>query len=546
MKKRKVNIYSLILAGVLVLGTLSACSNSSAPAASNTPASEAPASQTPASEAPSTPASEAPASEAPAPAAEGASGKIVVATENETPSLTVAEHNAVAGSYMNSITHNGLFRTDAATLEPVPDLVESYQALNDLEWEFTLKENVIFHNGDVMTADDVVASLEYVKQFPDCRMYQQRIAKVEKVDDLTIKITTEEPTAMLLTDLAHHGNFIMPKSLIDSGNDFNTNPIGTGPFLFKNWTFGDSVEFEAFDNYFEEERAAKIQEMVWRIIPEGSSRTIALEAGEVDFIVEVATQDIPRMQDNDNITVYLGPGTSHNFLMLNNELPMFSNIAVRKALDMAIDKEAVVAVALDDLANPTYVQVPTGFAGVSEEGVNNYDPDAALALLQAEGVDPSSITFDIICSNDQKRRCGEVIQGNLAEIGINVTLSSMDLATYLDVTQTGDYQTAIGGYTSSDLLSYLNGVWHSNSINASNKTRTSVPEIDALIDQASAETDASAREAILLECTKLINETCGQVPIYQDTVKRAFNSKIVAPELSASGNLNLGMVYWAE
>jgi peptide/nickel transport system substrate-binding protein len=550
MKNRKINIFSLVLAGILTVGTLSACgqpASETTPPAAESPSADAPAEDAPTDEAPSeeAPSEEAPVAEAPAVGTE-ATGTIIVATENETPSLTTAEHNAVAGDYMNDLTHSGLFKVDYATLEPVPDLVESYKANTDTEWEFKLRENIVFHNGEPMTAADVVATLDYVKQFPDAAQYTKNITNPAVVDDYTFTITTEKPYAMLLNDLTHHSNFILPKSLIDSGNDFNANPIGSGPYMFTDWTYGDSVSFTAVDNYYIPERAPKIKDMTWRIIPEGSSRTIALEAGEVDLVVEVATQDIPRMQENPDFTVHIGPGTSHNFMMVNNELPLFSDVNVRRALDMSINKEDVIAVALDGLATPIYSQVPLGFVGVSEEGMNSYDPEGAKALLEAAGIDPASITFAIICSNDQKKRCGEVIQANLAEIGINVTLESTDLTTYLEVTRIGDYEAAIGGFTSSDLLGYVSGVWHSASIDGSNKTRTNNPEIDALIDKALVTTDAAEREKVLLECTKVINEVCGQVPIYQDTNKRMFKSNLIVPELASSGDLNLNMAYWAE
>ena len=538
--KRKV--ISLVLASAFVIGALSACAgNNTAPAASSTPASQAPAaSSAPASQAPAAPAPAAPAPEG------GATGKIIIATENETPSLTVAQHNAVAGTYMNNLTNNGLFRIQFDNLTPVPDLVETYENVSDTVWQFKLKEGVLFHNGEELTAEDVKASLEYVKQFPDCVQYQKVVEKVELVDKYTFTITTPGPSATILNDLSHHGNWIMPKSLIDSGNDFNANPIGTGPYLFKNWTFGDSVSFEANENFFDTARAPKIKDMTWRIIPEGSSRTIALEAGEVDMIIEVATQDIPRMEASGNITVLRVPGTGHNFIMMNNERAPFDNEYFRKALNCAIDKESVVGIALDGLASVTYNTTPNIFDGVSFENLGSYDPEKAKEYLELSGLDLSKIDFAIICSNDQKRRCAEVIQSNLLEVGVTCHLETMDLATYLDVTTTTEYETAIGGYNSSDILSYLTGVYNSASIGASNQARYKNDEVDALIDKAVITLDEAERLVLVEEATKILNAATANVPLYQTLHMRAFNSKLVMPELSANGQMAMHMVYWTE
>ena len=153
---------------------------------------------------------------------------LIIATANETPSVTTNLHNAVAGDYLNKMTHNGLFKTDE-NMEVVPDLVESYENTSDTEWIFHLKQGVLFHNGEEMTAEDVKASLELCKESPEVSQYSMSTGTVEVVDDYTVKITTDGPQSGLLSDLCHHGNAILPADLIESGHDFNSEPIGTGP-----------------------------------------------------------------------------------------------------------------------------------------------------------------------------------------------------------------------------------------------------------------------------------------------------------------------------
>lgn len=166
---------------------------------------------------------------------------LILATANETPSLTTNLHNAVAGDYINGMTHNGLFKTNE-NLEPVPDLVESYETESDTEWIFHLKQGVKFHNGDEMVAEDVKASLELCKESPEVAQYGKSTGTIEVVDDYTIKITTDGPQSGLLSDLCHHGNFILPADLIASGHDFNKEPIGTGPYKLVAWNKGESIE----------------------------------------------------------------------------------------------------------------------------------------------------------------------------------------------------------------------------------------------------------------------------------------------------------------
>lgn len=445
---------------------------------------------------------------------------VVIATQDETPSLTPAGHNAVAGDYVNRLTYNCLFRLDKE-LNPVPDLVAEYKTEKDANgaetiWMMTLHEGVQFHDGSTLTADDVVASIMAAKESPDIVTYTKSVQTIEKVDDKTVKIVTDGPSASLLYDLSHHGNAIIPKALIDSKHDFNANPVGTGPYKFVSWTRGDKIEFTANEAYFDAARAPKIKNIIWKIIPEGSSRTIALEAGEVDYIIELDSTSLSSLEGNKNIEVIKTPSVSHSWLTVNNEVAPFDDINVRKALCTAINREDVVKVALNGQGVIAKSQTPMGMLGDTEEGFDAYDPEKAKAYIEAWGGDPASIKLSIICSNDTKRRAAQVIQDNLKQIGIEASIDSMDLATYLTKTAQGDFTGFIGGYTSNEMMSFLKGVYHSQNIDSSNKTRTNNPELDALIDKAGQTVDQGAREAVLQDATKLLNKMCYQMPLYQD------------------------------
>ena len=477
----------------------------------------------------------------PAAEEEAARDTLTIATADEPPSMTTNQHNAIAGNYMNTMTHNGLFKT-GDNMEPVPDLVESYENTSDTEWIFHLKQGVLFHNGEEMKAEDVKASLELCQNSLEVSQYAVP-GTIEVVDDYTVKITTDGPQSGLLADLTHHGNYILPANLIESGHDFNEEPIGTGPYKLVEWKRAESLEFEAFEDYFD--GAAPIKHVIWKIIPEGSSRTMALEAGEVDMIIEVETTDMNRISETEGLTLYSSQGTSHNYMTINNEIAPFNNKDFRKAIAAAIDKAAIVQVALNGDGTPVDAMVPDCFPGTTAENAPTYDPEQAKAYLEASGLDPAECGFSIICSDDTKLRAGQVIQSSLKEnLGIDVELESMDLATYLDVTMTGDYEAAIGGYTSSSLLAYIQGVYHSNSIDASNLTRTNVPEVDELIEAIQAALDPEENEALVTEFCKVINEECPQVPLYMKNNTRAYDSDLQGFNCTAGGTTYYNLFSW--
>jgi len=524
----------MLLSGALLLASMAACASSQPPAMPAVSSNVAASTTAPANV------------ELPPPAAEGINGSIIIATQNETPSIAPARHITVTGHYKNRMTHNGLFRTNYEDLEPVPDLVKSWTALSDVLFEFTLHEGILFHNGEEMTAEDVVASFYYVREFPEAKVAHLSALEAEVVDTYTFTIYTGEPNAGLFSDLTHTGNFIMPKSLIDSGHDFQSNPIGSGPFVFGEWKYGDSMTFTAFENYFDTDRAPKIENVTWRFIPEGTSRTISLETGEVDYVVEVPEADVPRLEASPDVTVFMRPATGYNFILLNNSLPQFENLVVRQALNMAVDQEALVTVAFEGLATPIREHLPRVFPGTSSEGLLPFDPEGAKALLAEHNIDPATLAFDMVTSTEERRRMAEVVQAQMLDIGIPTTITMNDHATTIQRSLDAEYEALFGMVSSANLISLIRLAYHGGIEGAPNRSRVNLPELNDLIDQGIATIDADARNAVFEQASRLINENVFNIPTHIPMTIRAFSSKLVAPEISATGDLNINMIYWAQ
>lgn len=467
---------------------------------------------------------------------------IVIAAMSEPPSLSPTGHSSVAGDYMNLLTYSTLFRLDME-MNPQLHLVEEYEAVNDTLWRFKLREGVQFHDGTTLTARDVKASLDWAKSFPQVKRYTDNIQEVQVVDEYTFEIKTARPSATLISDLSFHANSILPKHLIDSGNDFSKNPVGSGPYRFRTWVLGDRLEFEAFSDYFLGEPA--ISHMVWKIIPEGEERTAALENGDVDFLMDVENTDHQRLTQNEGIEVTEFLSTGPTWLMLNNEVAGLDNIWVRRAINAAIDREAVIDQALGGLGQAAIGQAPFNLPGYSEENAQGYDLPLAREYMERSGVKAQDIGLSIICSSDTKRRAAQVIVQNLAEIGIEAKVESMDLATYLATTTQGNYSGAIGSYTTSTMLGYMTAVFHSKSIGSVNKTLLRNDELDALIDQAQETTDRAQRIAILEQACALANSLCTQAPLYQPVELRAYKKGLQGVEVGPSGKLYFENISWA-
>ncbi len=461
-------------------------------------------------------------------------GAVTIALSSEPATLHPFDHSADICGYMNRMTYNKLFITDIDTLEPVPELVESYSCSPDgLVWDFKLKEGVRFHNGEEMTAADAVASLKYAAEFSFCTRYVFWNS-VELTGDYAFRLTTSAPYSLALNDLCANSATVLPKSLIDSGNDFNLNPVGTGPYIFKEQSIGDSITFTSNPDYFDREHTPSIEEITWRIIPEGSSRTIGLETGEIDLVIDVEPNDAARLEENEGTNILRRDGTRVCFMVMNSQKAPFDNMDFRKGLNAAVDRQAVLDVAAGGMGKAVISPNPSAFPGSTDEGAIAYSPEESAKYLAASGIELDKLSLSCIVYSDETRRSAEVIQGCLAEAGITMTIESMDFAAFLTRMLEGDFEMAVAGYTSSNMLTYMRGLWHSESIGASNASRLVDPELDALIEEAERTLDPEQRQEMLYEICRRTNSLSLLVPLYTPSVVRAYSSRLGGLRVSPS------------
>ena len=470
---------------------------------------------------------------------------LVVAAPDESANLSTTGHDALQTAYLNVLSYNGLMKLDY-NMNPVPDLAESYEVSEDgCTWTFKLREGVKFHNGTEMTAEDVVASMIAAQSEPNVANFTKDYTAVEATDKYVVTITTDGYNSNLLYSLANHANFVLPKALLESGHDFNSEPCGTGAFKFVKWNHGDSIEYEANEDYYG--GAPAFKKLIWRFIPEGTTRSLELEGGGVDFVIDVDAANMAGIEANDALKMIVVDSISLQFLNLNDTKGYLSDINVRKAINCAVNKQAVVQIAENGHAMVAYAQAPIGFSGATDAGCDTeYNVDKAKEYLAAWGGNPADIEISIICSNDAKVRAAQVIQSNLSDIGINAEIERMDLATYLDVTAAGDHTAFIGGYTASSMIQYLMLNFHSTAIGAANKSRLNMPEVDALIEKASAARTTEEMTAILTEVNTLINEQCPQVSLYQNQKLYASKAGVENVNVLPNGYFYVSEWTWAE
>lgn len=328
-------------------------------------------------------------------------------------------------------------------LEIVPDLAAEWENISDLEWHFTLNEGIKFHDGTDLTSEDVKASLMRAKEQT---LIAHIVAYVEDViieDDLNFIIKTSEPFAALLNNLADFACSILPSELIESGNDFAKNPVGSGPYVFKSWTPSDKSVFTKFDDYFDQEKASQFENLELRVIPEGSSRTIALETGEIDINASVLPSDYKRVKENEELGLYENSANRLCGLYFNENMEPFNNADFRRAIEYAVDKKAVIQASQEGLGEELTSMLPSLVIGSIDAGYT-YDVEKAKEYLEKSGYkQPEGEKFTINTMYDSYTKMAVVIQENLADIGIDVEISQGTPASQLEQCGLGNYEMAL-------------------------------------------------------------------------------------------------------
>lgn len=454
-----------------------------------------------------------------------------IGIHSDLSTIDPAGHNEMLSSYATHSIYDTLFRANSLGF-PELFLAKEYKYTSETELEIKIHEGVKFHDGSELKSDDVKASLDRAREMKDVAGLYTSITAVDIVDEYTILIKTKAPFAPLLANLSHSGAGIAPKELVES-NDFN-NPIGSGPYKFVKWISGDVIQFERFDDYFFENEKPEFKYLNLKVMPESTSRTIALETGEVDFITLLDSIDYNRVMTTKGIEVVEGPSNNLNYFFTNMEKEPFNDINFRKALNYGIDKDAVKIVATEGLGNLLNSITPSNILGYNEDIVYEYNIEKAKEYLEKSNYNGRNIV--IFTSGDERRRASEVIQNSLSTIGIKTTIETMDLPKYIEVTSNGKFEMGVMGWTTAtDPDRYFSPLLHSKSINGQNRARYSNYIVDEKIDKGISILDVEERKKIYEDVYRIVMDEAPWVPLY--------SKKNI---MGGSSNLTYENVYTAE
>ena len=375
----------------------------------------------------------------------------------------------------------------------VPALASDWEVSPDgLTYTFTLEDGVVFHDGQELTADDVVWSLTTRKNTPEWSE-SDRLARVSEIaaEGQTVTLTLTEPDSSLMWNLTGRAGIILKT---DDTVNYQTDANGTGPFMVANWKEGDSVTLTRFEDYWGD--PAQVAEVVFPFITDTQAAINAALAGEVDVVTGFEAPLTEQITAEGTFTVTTGSATDKSVLAMNSTAAPLDDERVRQALRMAIDHDAIVSAigSGSTLFGPIPKPDP-GYQDLSE--VISFDPAAAKELLAEANAE--DLTLTLTTPSFYPPTAAQILVSNFDEIGITLKVESVEFATWInDVYKNQDYQLSLINHAEPrDFENWANPDYYFTYDN---------PEVQELYQQSLASTDEDESAQLLAKAAKTVSE----------------------------------------
>lgn len=444
---------------------------------------------------------------------------------------------AVATNIYDGLTYRG------PDMEIVPGLAESWEELDDgKRIRFKLRQNVKFHNGEEFNAEAVKFTFDRLLGDEGAKGPQRSnytsIESVEIIDPFTVDFKLNAPDPVLLTKLAGYGAMIVPPKYVqEQGEAFNLNPVGTGAFKFVSYNPKVDIKLEANPDYWG--GAPKISELNYRFISEPSTAVAELQAGRIDIVVPptIPIAMIPVIEGASNLEVVSVPGPTVDALRFNTRDGITTDLKVRQAIIMSVDRATIVEAILAGQASEIVsFQSALSFGHDPELQGLPYDPEGAKKLLAEAGIPQGApLQIDIRSNDASMNEVAQVIVSYLQAVGLNPTIKPYETSTLIsDIIPQGKtgamFQQGWGGWT----FDYDNTAYAMYHTGEQWNPYGNDPELDRLLESQRPLTDRNEREKVLKEIGKYVADQALELPLYNTNaiygVSKRVKNFVAAPD----------------
>jgi len=472
---------------------------------------------------------------------------------------------------VNTLTQicEGLVRFKSGTLEIEPCLAESYSISPDgLTYRFELRPGVTFHDGTPLTAETVLFTFHRQMDenhpghlpganFQYWRYLYQDVISVEADGPMTVVFQLGQSNASLLHSLAIFPAFLVsPTGLETYGEEFQRNPVGTGPYRFVSWEPNEAIIMERNPDYWDKANAPQFDRLVLKVVPDNTVRLLELRSGRVHGLDGLQPAEIVYLEDDPGFTVYQQPGLNVGYLCFNLSLDKDEDPEAREAIAMAINRTELAMVALDGAGRPASYPIPPGFLGEPEipDPVVRDANLARLILARHPEVRNKPIKLQVMSAPTQyfpdPVKVASFIRSELESVGLQVEIVSKDFKSHLADLRAFDYDLALIGWVgdngdTDNFLGILLGSWAAVKGSATNFSGYRNEEMDRLLLAARAETDREKRQRLYEACLEIWRRDLPIVSLVHGDSIAVMRSEVTGFDLQLIGDLRLGSVGWA-
>lgn len=483
-------------------------------------------------------------------AKEVAQDTLVIGIQQTIPTLDPAMHRDRTVESVLRNMFDGLVTRDS-NMKVVPQLAESWETLDDLTWRFKLRKGVKFHNGEDFTAEDVKFTIERITneaavdgQSSPRKGLLGSVNGVEIEDHYTILIKTENPWPILPAMLTFQE--IVPEDYIKEKGDgyFAEHPVGAGPFKFVEWVKGERIVMERFDDYYGGSPdippvgPAKVKTLIFKPIPETAGRIAALKSGGCHITQSLPPHLVNEVQSDERTMVLTCEGTRSYFVGMNCQKKPFSDIRIRRAMNYAVDMDAIVSKILEGMAIPLAGPlVPAAFSYSKELKTYGYDENTAKELLKEAGYENG---FEVELDTDKDmREIAETVSSQLAKVGVKAKVRMWEWGILRPQLEAGKRSLfmASWGNASLDPVGILIPTLKTGG--RGNFTGYSNPKVDELLDKASIGMNSQERKEHFQEAQKLIYSDAPWIFGYSPKEIYGLRKSVVNWKPTPDGRMNM-------
>lgn len=411
-----------------------------------------------------------------------------------------------------------LVRVDATGTKLVPGLAESWTVSDDgLTYTFKLRD-AKFSDGSPVTAGDAAFSLTRIRDDKGSLWADsfKIIDTATAADDKTLVVKLKSKSVPFITMMALPNASVLPKKVVEANPDaFAEKPVGSGAFTVADWKRGDRVILKKNPNYWDAGHVS-LDGVEWIVIPDDNTRMLDVQTGQIDVAITVPFSRVAEMKKNPDLTVRMDPSTREDHLLINHQHGALAKKEVREALDLAIDKKAIVEAATFGLGEVANSYIPKGaLYHYSDNLQRPYDPEKAKQMLKAAGAEGLTLNYVVNAGKETDEQIAVLIQQQLAKAGVTANLQKVDPSQSWDMLIAGDYDISVM-YWTNDILdpdqktTFVLG----DDSNMNYMTRYKNEKVKELVAAARLETDPAKREAMYVDLQKMAKADINWIDLY--------------------------------